>query len=108
MPFLLTAASTMMCPHGGTVMAAPGATRALAGAPVLRGSDTFVIAGCTFSTPIGPHPCVSVNWVQTATRVKREGDLVLNEASVGLCVAGDQTPQGTVVIAATQTSVSGL
>jgi hypothetical protein len=108
MPLLLTAASTMMCLHGGTVIATPGATRAVAGAPVLRGSDTFVIVGCTFSTPAGPHPCVSVNWLQTATRVKHEGDLVLNEASVGLCIAGDQTPQGTVVIAATQTSVSGL
>ena len=107
MPLLLTAASTMMCPHGGMVIATPSAARALAGAPVLRGADTFVIAGCAFSTPIGPHPCVSVNWVQTATRVKHDGDLALSEASVGLCVAGDQTPQGTVVIAATQTSVSG-
>jgi hypothetical protein len=109
MPLLLTAASTMTCLHGGTVVATPGATRAIAGAPVLRGSDTFVIAGCTFSTPAtGPHPCVSVNWVQAATRVKHQGDLVLDEASVGLCLAGDQTPQGTVVIAGTQASVSGL
>jgi hypothetical protein len=109
MPLLLTAASTMMCLHGGTVVATPGATRAIAGAPVLRGSDTFVIVGCAFSTlATGPHPCVSVNWVQTATRVKHQGDLALNQASIGLCLAGDQTPQGTVVIAATQASVSGL
>jgi hypothetical protein len=109
MPPLLTAASTLMCPHGGTVVATPGATRASACAPVLRGSDTFGIVGCTFSTPAtGPHPCVSVNWVQTGTRVKHGGDLALNQASVGLCIAGDQTPQGTVLIAATQASVSGL
>jgi hypothetical protein len=108
MPLLLTVASTMMCPHGGAVVAAPGATRALAGAPVLRGSDTFVIVGCAFSTPAGPHPCLRVNWVQTGTRVKHGGDLALNQASVGLCIAGDQTPQGTVLIAATQASVSGL
>ena len=37
MPALLTSASTMMCLHGGTVVATPGATRAIAGAPVLRG-----------------------------------------------------------------------
>ncbi|HEY4042924.1 MAG TPA: hypothetical protein VGM32_13915 [Rhodopila sp.] len=109
MPLLLTSASTMMCLHGGTVVATPGATRAIAGAPVLRGSDTFTIVGCIFSTvATGPHPCVSVNWVQTATRVRHQGDLALNQASVGLCLAGDQTPQGTVLIAATQASVSGL
>jgi hypothetical protein len=108
MPALLTAASTMMCPHGGSVIATPGSTRAAAGSPVLRGSDTFTIAGCTFQVSAVLHPCVSVNWVQTATRVQHAGDFVLNEASVGLCVAGDQTPQGTVLIAATQASVSGL
>ena len=108
MPALLTSASTMMCPHGGTVIATPGSTRALAGAPVLRGSDTFTIIGCPFPPTGTPHPCVSVNWVQTALRVKHGADLVLNEASVGLCVAGDQAPQGTALIAATQPQVSGL
>jgi hypothetical protein len=108
MPALLTVASTMMCPHGGTVVAAPGATQASAGAPVLRGSDTFVIAGCTFAPGGAVHPCVSVNWVQTATQVKHGRDFVLNEASVGLCIAGDQTPQGAVLIVATQVRAGGL
>ena len=108
MPALLTDASTMKCPHDGSVIATPGSTRAAAGNPVLRGSDTFTIAGCTFSPGGGLHPCVRVNWIQTATRVKHAGDFVLNEASVGLCIADDQTPQGTVLITATQASVSGL
>ena len=108
MPALLTAASTMMCPHGGTVAATPGSTRATAGALVLRGSDSFVIAGCIFAPGGAAHPCVSVNWMVTATRVKHAGDFVLNEASVGLCVAGDQAPQGTVLIMATQAKASGL
>jgi hypothetical protein len=108
MPALLTAASTMMCPHGGTIVATPGSTRATAGAPILRGSDTFVVAGCAFNVAGVPSPCVSVNWVQTATHVQHGGDLALNEASVGLCVAATQAPQGTVLIAATQTSVNGL
>ena len=107
MPALLTSASTMMCPHGGTVMATPGSTQATAGAPILRGSDTFTIAGCTFPPSGPPHPCVSVNWMVTATRVKHGGDLVLNESSVGLCIAADQAPQGTVIIASTQAQVSG-
>jgi hypothetical protein len=107
MPALLTVASSMMCPHGGTVTATPGSTRATAGAPVLCGSDTFVIAGCAFAPGGVPHPCVSVNWVSTATRVKHGGALVLNQSSVGLCVAGDQAPQGTVLINSTQAQVSG-
>ena len=108
MPALLTAASVMMCPHGGSVTATPGSTRATIDALILRGSDTFIIAGCSFA-PGGVYtPCVSVNWVQTATRVKHGGDFVLTEASVGLCVAGTQAPQGPVVIATTQPKVSGL
>ncbi len=108
MPALLTSASAMMCPHGGTVIATPGSTRASAGSPVLRGSDTFTIVGCPFPPTGPPHPCVGVNWVLTALRVKHGGDFVLNEASVGLCVAGDQAPQGTVLIVATDPQVSGL
>ncbi len=108
MPALLTAASTMMCPHGGTVTATPGATQAVAGAPILRGSDSFIIAGCPFTLPGGvPSPCVSIDWVQTATNVKHAGALALNQASVGLCLAATQAPQGTVLITATQAQVSG-
>lgn len=107
MPALLTAASSMMCPHGGIVTPTPGSTRANAGAPVLRGSDTFIIAGCSFNISGAPSPCVSVNWVVTATRVKHGGDLVLNQASVGLCLAATQAPQGTVLINSTQAQVSG-
>lgn len=107
MPALLTPSSSMMCPHGGTVTGTPGSTRASAGAPILCGTDTFVIAGCTFQVSGAPSPCVSVNWVQTATRVKHAGALVLHQGSVGLCLAATQAPQGTVLINSTQTQVSG-
>jgi hypothetical protein len=40
--------------------------------------------------------------------VKAGGDFVLNESSVGLCLAATQAPQGTVLIAATQAVASGL
>ncbi len=109
MPPLLTAASMLMCPHGGTVMPSPGSTKAQAQSPILRSSDSFTIAGCPFTTPAGvPHPCMSIQWVQTATRVKHNGDFVLNQSSMGLCIAADQTPQGPVTINSTQASVSGL
>ena len=69
MPALLTAASTMMCPHGGTVTAIPSQTRATAGAPILLGSDTFLVAGCPFNVGLRASPCLTVQWVVTATRV---------------------------------------
>lgn len=108
MPALLTAATTMMCPHGGTVTAIPGQTSATAEAPILRGSDTFVVAGCPFTIGGDYSPCLTVQWVETATRAKAGGDFVLNEASVGLCLAATQAPQGSVVILQTQPRSSGL
>lgn len=108
MPALLTSASTMMCPHGGTVTAVPGQTRATAESPILRGSDTYLIVGCPFLIGTDYSPCVSVQWVQTATRVQAGGDFVLNESSVGLCLAATQAPQGTVLILQTQPKAEGL
>lgn len=107
---LLTTASSMMCPHGGQVQAVSSNTRANAGAPILRGSDTFTIAGCAFTLPppIGPHPCVTVQWIKSNLRSKAAGDFMLAADSVGLCLAGDQAPQGTVIVASTQTKGSGL
>jgi hypothetical protein len=108
MPALLTVASTMMCPHGGTVTAIPGQTKAAAGAPILRGADTFLVAGCPFNIAGAPNPCLTVQWLVTATRVQAGGNFVLNEASVGLCLAGTQAPQGAVFIIQTQPKGEGL
>jgi hypothetical protein len=104
---LLTTASVMMCPHGGMVSASPSNSNTTAAAPILAGGDTCTITGCTFNISGVPHPCVSVQWVVTATRVKRAGDMALNASSVGLCLAADQTPQGSVLINTTQGSVTG-
>jgi hypothetical protein len=111
MPALLTQESQLMCPHGGVVTATPSSTKVQvkASGPVVRSSDTFSITGCPFTLPSGtPHPCTTVQWQVTATKVKDNGDFVLNEASVGLCIAADQVPQGTVMISTTQAQVSGL
>lgn len=102
---LLTAASTMMCPHGGTVLATPGSARASAGAPILRVSDLCTIAGCAFAPGGVPSPCVTVQWTAPSGSVSHGGDPVLTQASVGLCLAATQAPQGTVQIASTQAQV---
>jgi hypothetical protein len=106
MPALLTTASTLMCPHGGTVTGSPGATKATADAIILRATDSFSVAGCTFNVSGLPQPCTTVQWVVTAQKVKHGGDFVLTEASVGLCLG--PAPQGIVLVSATQAKVSGL
>lgn len=105
---LLTTASQMQCPHGGSVSAVSSNTSVKAdGSAVLRSSDTFTIAGCALTIP-PPHPCMQVQWVQTAMKSKVKGDFTLTESSVGMCTAADQAVQGTVMIANTQAKVSGL
>jgi hypothetical protein len=107
MPALLTTASAMMCPHGGMVSASPASSGVTAATPVLTQGDSFMIAGCAFNISGAPHPCVSVQWVVTEIRVKRSGAMALDASSVGLCLAADQTPQGSVIINSTQAVVSG-
>jgi hypothetical protein len=106
-PFLTTA-SVLMCPHGGSVMASSSNTSAKAGAAIVRPSDTFSIAGCAFTLPNGtPHPCMSVQWSKSLLRCKAAGDAALAQDSIGLCLAADQAPQGSVLIQSTQPRASG-
>ncbi|HZM49630.1 MAG TPA: hypothetical protein VFE68_04030 [Vicinamibacteria bacterium] len=104
---LLTTASVLLCPHGGMVSVISANARSTAQAALARSSDTFTIAGCPFNIAGGPHPCVRVQWMVSATRVKAVGDLALNTNSVGLCLAADGAPQGAVMIQATQPRGSG-
>jgi hypothetical protein len=75
---------------------------------MLSTSDTFTIAGCAFVIGVVPSPCISVQWVQPAAQSTRGGAPTLTLASVGLCLAATQAPQGPVVIASTQPNVSGM
>jgi hypothetical protein len=108
MPKLLTTASTLTCPHGGTVQIVGTNRTTTATAPLALATDTYLVVGCPFVLVIPPHPCVRVAWLATAQRVKVNGEAVLNEASVGLCYAADNAPQGAVVVAATQQKVDGV
>ncbi|MCY1078704.1 hypothetical protein [Archangium lansingense] len=105
---LLNTSSTLQCPHGGQVQVMSSNTRAKAGGSFLvRASDTFTIAGCVFAPGGVPHPCMSVKWVSTALRGTVLGDALLTMDSVGLCLAADNAPQGTVLILSTQQRASG-
>jgi hypothetical protein len=105
----LTTASTLMCPHGGTVIITPSGERAQAtGAVMVTASDTFIIAGCPYQLPTvppTPSPCTTVIWVSPQMRVKIGGNPGLDESSVGLCIGSG--PQGSVIVQSTQSSVQG-
>lgn len=50
---------------------------------------------------------MQVQWVVTDMQSQVLSDFTLNEESVGLCVAADNAPQGTVQVVFTQFQVSG-
>jgi len=106
---LLTTASTLQCPHGGTVSIVSSNTQAQAGAPLALASDTFTVAGCPFQIPATgvPHPCVRVQWSKTNLKASVNGTPTLSQDSVGLCLAADQAPQGPVSVVQTQALASG-
>ena len=96
-----------MRPHGGTVTVTASNDRVFVnGAAVLRGTDLFVIPDRPFPPTGTPHPCVTVQWQTTDQRSQVIGDLTLDDSCVGICFAGDNTPQGMVSISTHQT-VSG-
>lgn len=108
---LLTTASSLQCPHGGSVAIASGNARVLATAALALANDTFTVSGCPFQIPIGtgtvPHPCVRVQWIKPNLLTTVNGVPTLAEDSVGLCLAADQVPQGPVSVAMTQPRISG-
>lgn len=96
------------CPHGGPVTFVPGSPRVLvSGMPVATLADQALIAGCVFNVSGAPHPCMRVQWILPALRVKSNLVPVILQTSVGLCLAGDQAPQGPPIISATQPRVLG-
>ena len=107
---VLTAASTLLCPHGGTVSIIATSGSTASGVPVALSSDVFTISGCPFQIPVGvgtvPHPCVTVQWIGVGQTAKANGVAVLTAQSAGLCLAADGVPQGPAIVAATQPVVT--
>jgi hypothetical protein len=77
----------------------------VSGGPVAVLSDQGLIAGCPFTVPGKPQPCVSVRWISGSTRVTASGQPVLVNPPVAVCMSADQIPAGPPVIVASQTRV---
>jgi hypothetical protein len=104
---LIQVGASLRCPHVGQVAIAPSNTRVLLGGqPAATATDTFVIAGCTFMAGPVPHPCVKVQWLVPAARVRIGGQPALLQSSTGLCVAVDLAPQGAPQVVQTQARVT--
>lgn len=95
-----------MCPHAGQVQDVPSTGRVkVMMQPVAVGTDQFLIVGCAFQGPNGPHPCMTAQWITPAVRVKSMGVPVLLQTSTGLCLAADQAPQGAPAVPVNQPRV---
>jgi hypothetical protein len=95
------------CPHGGSVTFVPSGPRVfVSGSAVATTGDTDQVAGCGFNVSGSPHPCLTVKWLVPAQRVKSNLLPLILKTSGGICLAGDQAPQGPPVVNSTQTRVS--
>jgi hypothetical protein len=102
--FLLHQGATVMCMHGGQAQAtAPNPRVLVGGQSVTTMTAPYAVAGCAFVPPGGNGPCVTAQWVTSATRVMAGGAPVLLQDSQAVC-----TPTGTgLVVAVTQMRVRG-
>jgi uncharacterized Zn-binding protein involved in type VI secretion len=102
--FLLHVGATVLCAHGGQAQAAAGNPRVrVSGQPVVTQPSVHTVAGCPFTVSGGPQPCLSVQWITAALRVRAGGQPVLLQDSQATCM-----PNGTgVAVLATQTRVRG-
>lgn len=110
--FVLHVGATIMCPHAGSVTANASNTRVKVGGQlVVTQNDIFTVGGCPFQVPVGagtkPQPCVKVQWLKVALRVKVGGQFVVLQDSNGICQSAEQIPQGPPNVVQQQVRVKG-
>jgi hypothetical protein len=108
--FLYHAGAAAICPHGGQITTAPGNPRVRVSSQLVATmADQSVVAACAFTVPPSkPQPCIKVQWLVPALRVRAGGQPVLLQDSVGLCQSAEQIPQGPPTIIMTQPRVKGM
>lgn len=91
--FLLHQGATVLCLHGGQAQATvPNPRVKVSSQLTVQQPNPWMIAGCPFSTPGGPMPCITAQWVTAATRVRSGGMPLLLQDSQAVCA-----PNGTGV-----------
>src|SRR5690349_3819897 len=103
---VLHAGATATCPHGGSLQIVPAGARVmLSGLPLAVLTDQGLVAGCAFTVPGKPQPCVTTRWMVAATRVTSMGQPVLINPTVALCQSAEQIPGGPPIVSSSQTRV---
>jgi hypothetical protein len=104
--FLLHLGAVVTCAHAGQATpTSPNPRVLVSGQPTVAITSMYAVAGCTFPPPpAGNGPCVTAQYVTSATRVfTTTGPLLLID-SQAICA-----PTGTPLIASvTQTRVTGI
>ena len=103
---LLHVGATVLCVHAGQATPTTPNPRVLvSGQPTVTLSTPYVVAGCTLPPPPAANgPCVSAQFVSSATKLLSNGVPLLLLDSQAICA-----PSGTpLVITATQTRTLGM
>ena len=104
--FLLHLGATVLCSHAGQATPlAPNPRVLVSGQPTVALTSIYAVAGCTLPPPPGANgPCVTAQYVSSATRLLSNGVPLLLIDSQAICA-----PTGTPLIASvTQTRVAGI
>lgn len=104
--FLLHVGATVLCAHGGQAQpTVPNPRVAVSGQPTVTMAAPYLVAGCALPPPPGANgPCVSAQWVTSATRLLSNGQPLLLLDSQAICA-----PTGTpLMIVATQARATGM
>ena len=98
---------TANCPHGGVLTIVAASPRVMvSGMPAAVLTDQGLVAGCAFTVPPSkPQPCVTTKWMVGATRVLANGQPLLINPCVALCVSAEQIPGGPPIITGSQMRV---
>lgn len=85
--FLLHMGATVLCLHAGQAQpTAPNPRVKAGGQPIVTLPTLYTIAGCPFVAGTVPSPCVTAQFVTSATRVTAGGVPVLLQDSQAVCV----------------------
>jgi hypothetical protein len=111
--YLLHVGAGINCPHGAMANITSTNQRVkVSQMPVALLNDVTTVAGCPFQVPIPggtkPQPCLKVQWLVPAMRVRVMGQFVLLQSSAGICQSPEQIPQGPPTVSSTQLRVKGM
>lgn len=98
---IITQQTTVMCGHGGSATPAPSQVRVkISGALAAVATDVYSVAGCAL-TGTGTPPCVVLQWLMPAMRVKVQGVPVLLNGSMPMATGPGIVIPGQVRVMAT-------